>query len=203
MASRKIRPDQKNVAHPKMLRVKGSKSKKAKTPEDAIQSTVDYKIKAYRIYSQRIEDIVYTTLFANNNMPLWKKTKLADSIAGIADNVVMMPINDRFCLCMHLECKSDVGSMNVAQKKRAKQVPYNIIRTEKEFDSILREFNNITDRIVKLLESDIIINKCFSMDCKNEAGFVDEKGVIICEDCMIKRVNNGDKNFEDYKTLPF
>ena len=130
---RKIRSDQKGVAFPKMVKVKNSEKV---APEKVIQRQVNDFLDKAGFYYVRISDRAYKAVGGK-----------CDSMAGLPDNNVMLPLNDKFYLGCNLELKRKGGKKTPQQKARSMEVPYVF---EDDFDNVvelMREMVKIADKI--------------------------------------------------------
>lgn len=137
---RVIRADWKGFAFPKMKRVKSNPSKKAETPEATIQATVDVLLQNAGIPFFRLPDNMFRAIHADRSISNRMKAWILHELSGWADNIAFFPIDDKFCLCCHIENKSDKGKLRGKQKVRSKEIPYNIVRTEQDIRTLIKQF---------------------------------------------------------------
>lgn len=119
---------------------KKPKYKKPPVPEENIQAFADDLFKIKRIKYIRIPDNVFRWL--SINAP-W----LMKSLAGIADNVGMIPINDKYSLCLNLEIKTKTGQLHGRQKINAKELSWQIARSVEEVQKIIEDFEKAAEKL--------------------------------------------------------
>ena len=144
------RTDQKGVAFPKMKKVRKTK-KKASTPESTIQAIADLLLRSEGIPYMRFPDSFFRSIFANPHINVWTKKHLKDALAGYADNILFLPVSDKFCLACMMENKTETGKLTGMQKMRSKELPYNITRNEADIRALISEFQRVADLIKKEL----------------------------------------------------
>jgi hypothetical protein len=130
-----------------MKRVKSNPSKKATTPEATIQAIVDLLLQTEGIPFLRLPDNLFRAIHADKNISGRMKAWILHELSGWADNIAFIPIDDKFCLCCHIENKSDKGKLRGKQKVRSKEIPYNIVRTETDIRELIKLF---TDKVKEL-----------------------------------------------------
>lgn len=152
MEKRTPRSDQNKLKFPKVKRTKIGKKKKSGTPEKIIQGQVNGYLEAVGINFLRFPDTLFRAIFANPRIPPHIKRLIKTEIAGWPDNMLYIPVSDKFCLACAVECKSDVGKLRGMQKTRSKEIPFNIIRDFDNFKVLVSEFERAAEKIKNYLE---------------------------------------------------
>lgn len=139
---------------PKPTRKKKSRVKKAKTPEAYLQSQIDSLLALRGIKFIRVPDLVYRLCgWGNNKLKPWEKVALSQAFKGLPDNILMMgDLKGKYFVGMNLENKSDVGKQSAGQKKWAKELPVNVMRTFEEAEKAVNEFEVFVDWVETALE---------------------------------------------------
>jgi len=106
--------------------------------EADLQSFVDDYLVLRRIKSLRIPDGFFRWL--NGFAPLWARAAFNAVFAGQPDNICMIPISDKYCLCLNLELKSKQGSLHGKQKANARDYAWQVARSPEEAKRIIDEF---------------------------------------------------------------
>jgi len=134
------RPDQSGVAFPKKKRVK--KNKRASKPESDLQQIVNIKLSAQGIPYIRIPDSLLRSIFSGwYRIPPHVQADVSDHLAGWPDNMPILAVQFRgrfFWIVCPIELKTETGKLTPRQKERQREVsPFNIIKTQKEFDEMM------------------------------------------------------------------
>jgi len=148
------RTDQSGLKYPKMKTVDISELEEW-TPESTVQGWADALLRLKHIYYIRLPAELFMNIFRNPQIPVWIKRKIKLAIAGLPDNIAMIPLNDKFCLACNLECKSATGKFTGRQKTLSKEVPYNVVRTQKEIGELLDSFSKNAENIKKIKNTTI------------------------------------------------
>jgi hypothetical protein len=158
---RVARADQKGVAIPKLKKVRSRKSRAAACPESIIQNWANATLEAMGIPFLRLGESLLLNIFRNPSIPIHIKRHIKEAIAGWPDNILFLPITNHFSLCCMAEFKSDVGELHGKQKERAKELPFNVIRTTGELDELLKAFKDMAEYLKHDLTGKLIIGRRF------------------------------------------
>ena len=117
--------------------------------EAQLQNQCDDILEALNLEYLRIPDDLYRILYRHANQGV--KNAVSRGMGGHADNLVFIPINDKYSLCLHLELKSKKGKLHGRQKTR--KVPTQISRSPETTDKLLREFMAFATKIkIRLMD---------------------------------------------------
>jgi len=118
--------------------------------EAPLQKQLDDMIDALHLVCFRISDAAWRLIVTH-----WKPYQADQArkyLAGHADSNVLIPITNRYSLCCHVECKSDIGRLHGVQKGLAEKLPFQITRTPKKSQEIIYRFMDDAEKIKKILE---------------------------------------------------
>ena len=120
--------------------------------EDDLQSFTDDYLDIRHLKNYRIPNKFFAWL--NGYAPAWAKAAFNKVFAGFPDNLVLIRVSDKYCLCLNLELKSKLGSLHGRQKANARDYSWQIARTHNEVETIVQEFVENASTIQRLLEDD-------------------------------------------------
>jgi len=132
------------------------KKKWQKTPEylavseDALQEQANDLLAAYGIEYIRIPDGIWRWLQCN--APSHVQAFFKSTFRGMADNVCMIPISDKYSLCLNLELKSAKGKLHGKQKEKNAALSWQVSRSVDDTVRIVAEFKRDADRFRKLFD---------------------------------------------------
>jgi len=135
------RHDYSGFAFPKAQRKKSVE--RAAAPEKSIQAGLDARLRFAGIKYLRLSETLLRTIFANPMIPVHIKKIVSDELAGWPDNICYIPISDKYCLCAMIECKTTIGKLNGAQKRRSAGLPYVVVRSDNEAAAALAGFEKM------------------------------------------------------------
>ena len=116
-------------------------------PESIVQAAVDARLSFAHMPYLRLTETLLKHIFTNPTIPVHIKKILADELGGWPDNMAFIPVSDRYCLACLIENKSDKGKLHGRQKIKAAELPYNIIRSDKEAEALIADFEHIAGLI--------------------------------------------------------
>jgi len=144
MAKYRIRADQIGVAFPKKKRIK--KHKRASNPESELQHVVNIKLEGMGLPYLRIPDSLLRVMFSDRfHIPNHIRAEVSESIGGLPDNMVIQGFEHNdfyFWLVCPIELKTEIGKLTPRQKERMRETPFNIIKTQKDFDKLITIFQD-------------------------------------------------------------
>lgn len=113
--------------------------------EDALQQQANDYLEAKRIRYIRIPDKVWGWLAykATEAIKLWFRK----IFGGIPDNICILPINEKYNLCLALELKTKAGQLHGKQKHWSKELAVQISRSPEDTMRIIDAFECETERI--------------------------------------------------------
>lgn len=127
-----------------------SSKKRAWVPESILQTFINDLIVSRGIESHRVPDSFWAWA---RSLPAKEQCFLAALFAGRPDNVLFIPISDKYCLAMFSELKTatkkgePVGKLHGRQKVNARRIPWVISRTPQEIEGNINEFTKFADRL--------------------------------------------------------
>jgi len=124
---------QEGMKFKKMRKVRNSEKVQ---PEEVIQRQVNDFLNQAGFYYVRISDRAYRAVSGKD-----------DSLSGLPDNCVEIPINDKFFLGCNVELKRKGGKKTAQQKARSRETPYVFIDDFDEFLELIREMVKFKDSI--------------------------------------------------------
>ncbi|GAF80684.1 unnamed protein product [marine sediment metagenome] len=128
-------------------------SKKAGVSEKTIQSWVNHLLNIMHIPYLRIPDRTFAFIMGSRSVPIWVKSEMAEALGGFSDNILFAPLDGKHCLCRFVEVKTETGKLRQSQKYRQNQldVKYDIVRSPDELKPVMKEFEEMTKKIINLL----------------------------------------------------
>jgi len=113
--------------------------------EDALQKQANDYLELKRIRYIRIPDAIWRWLAykASEYVKKWFRF----IFGGIPDNICIIPINDKYNLCLALELKTKTGKLHGKQKHWSKDLAVQISRTPEDTMQIIDEFINEAERM--------------------------------------------------------
>ena len=107
--------------------------------EKTLQKAVNQYLKITHYPYIRIPDEIYRVCFASKNVPAHLKKIIADHIAGLPDNIIAIPIGEKFFIGCAIELKSPKGKLSKKQKEYQKIFNTNVIRNIEGLIELLSE----------------------------------------------------------------
>jgi len=120
--------------------------------EDAMQDQANDLLAAYGIEYIRIPDGIWRWL--QLNAPAHVQAFFKSTFRGMADNVCMIPISDKYSLCLCLELKSAKGKLHGKQKEKNAALAWQVSRSVDETIAIIDTFRSDAARFKKLAEGE-------------------------------------------------
>ncbi len=117
--------------------------------EDMIQNQCDDTLKALRLKFLRIPNWLW--LWIKKNAPIEVKDCMSEVFAGMPDNVVIVPVTEKYNLCLQLELKTEGGVLNKKQKKWAKETSVQVSRGVNQNIQIIEDFVEFADKLRRFL----------------------------------------------------
>ena len=113
--------------------------------ESQLQRQCDDYLEAFRIRYIRIPDGVwgYLAYKASESVKIWFRK----IFGGIPDNICILPINEKYNLCLALELKTKTGKLHGKQKHWSKELAVQISRSPEDTMQIIDEFVKEADRL--------------------------------------------------------
>ena len=105
--------------------------------DGGLQEQVDKFLDKEGLHSMRIEDEVYIAIKEHPNLGLETKKRLLKSLKNWPDNTIMIPIDDNLNVAICIESKSRDGNTTKGQRRFAKGVNVNVIRSVDELKKII------------------------------------------------------------------
>lgn len=119
-------------------------------PESHLQKRVDSILKFYHLKNIRIHSSFWRWVWFH--CPVKIKKLFTEYFTGMPDNIMFLPLDDNFSLCLQVELKTKIGKQNAAQKKWAKEISVVICRDDKEFQEILKKYFDLQKKIRGILK---------------------------------------------------
>jgi len=131
------------------------KSKRKDTPpgakkEDAVQCAVNEILEMKQIDYIRIPDHLW--FWIKTKCPTWLLMLCSKHLAGWCDNIPIIPVTPKYGLVCLLECKSAKGKTHGKQKRMAKRLNYQIIRSPEDAVKVIMQFEKDAEKIKELLK---------------------------------------------------
>lgn len=145
-----IKPGWEGFRFPKKKRIRVD-PKQPETPEKTIQAMTDIILQTSGISYLRLPDHMFKSIYFNRAISPRLKAWILHELSGWADNIAFIPLNDKFCLACMIENKTASGRLHGKQKQRARELPYNIVRSDKEAKQIVRGFKAFAERVKQLI----------------------------------------------------
>lgn len=139
------------------------KTKKGSKTEAPVQAALNYYLDLKGIDYFRIPDELFTFLIYHLEKAIRehrvseeiKIKKLLKTLKGWPDNMVHIPLTEKYLLSCPIECKSDKGKMHGEQKNKGRRLNYQIPRSEKEAIGIVERFLADFDSIENILNKEL------------------------------------------------
>ena len=113
-----IGSDKSTLAFPKFQKKKsGPKTKKAKRPEEVIQSQIEGLLKSYGLKFFHIPDNMLFFLMRNPAVPQWIRNLVKEYFKDLPDIIAFHKNQEGHNFCLLLELKTEVGSLSTGQKR--------------------------------------------------------------------------------------
>jgi len=131
----------------KKRKKKAKYPKKAKAPENYLQAQVNSMLEWMNIKYIRIPDLIGRLCSRYSPLKPWEKEILSDAFKGAPDNILMIPINDRYFLGLNIELKSEVGTLSKGQRDWKKEVPVTVCRDLGGVQKALKDLLGMVDHL--------------------------------------------------------
>jgi hypothetical protein len=116
---------------------KKSPRARAIVPEASIQSAVDDYLAVINLRSVRIPDAIWRWIAAK--APTGVRMWFGRVFGGLPDNIVLIPLNERYALALLLELKTTAGQLHGKQKTESKRLPWRVARSVEEAVEIINQ----------------------------------------------------------------
>ena len=128
---------------PKPTRRKKAVKRKADTPESILQAFAEGLLKSMGIPYLRLSTGLMTALFGGYGGKKGYHCQLAKELKGWPDIMAFKQVDEKYCLILFLELKTDIGKLRQSQKNRNAELGYvyQVARTEQEIEAIIKEFD--------------------------------------------------------------
>jgi len=121
------------------------KDGKATIKEDALQQQCNDYLEIKRIRYIRIPDSVWRWLAYKASEAIKKWFRFI--FGGLPDNICIIPINEKYNLCLALELKTETGKLHGRQKHWSKELAVQISRSPEDTMRIIDEFECEAERM--------------------------------------------------------
>jgi hypothetical protein len=126
----KVKKGWEGFALPKKQRVRPAP--KAKESEATLQAKTNALLDYAGIEYLRMSSDLYRCIFANPTIPIHIKRFIKEQIAGWPDNMIFLPISDKYNLSLNIELKTSIGKQNHRQADLARRIAIQVLRSEDE-----------------------------------------------------------------------
>lgn len=111
---------------------------------------VNIKLAGQGVFQLRVPDSLFRTIFGERSrVPSHIQADISEHLAGWPDSLGLLPFTYRgksFWLACPIELKTEIGKLTARQKERIREMgPYNILRTQQEFDELITIYQELYD----------------------------------------------------------
>jgi len=129
-------------------------AKEGSDTESPVQEALDMYIELKALPHIRIPDSIWRWIHSKKaNVPTYMKKIFSDSLAGWPDDMIFLPLTDKYLIACPIEAKSRTGRFSSSkQKKMAKELNYQIPRSPVASINIINEFIDFATQLREELE---------------------------------------------------
>ena len=142
---------EKQIGYKKKKDLPASEGSKTESP---VQEALDMYIELKALPHLRIPDSIWRWIHSSkSNVPDYMKKIFSNSLAGWPDDMVFLPLTDKYLLACPLEAKSRTGRFSSSkQRKMAKELNYQIPRSPVDVVNMINEFIEFATQLREELE---------------------------------------------------
>jgi hypothetical protein len=129
-------------------------AKEGSDTESPVQEALDMYIELKALPHIRIPDSIWRWIHSKKaNVPDYMKKIFSDSLAGWPDDMVFLPLTDKYLIACPLEAKSRTGRFSSSKQRRmAKELNYQIPRSPVDVVNMINEFIDFATQLKKDIE---------------------------------------------------
>ena len=116
--------------------------KKDKTPEAALQRFLDDLLKVKKLRNFRIPDNFWSFLFATTKFNMGLRRQFAGIFGGWPDNMVFLPLTDKYLIALPIELKTQKGRLHGKQVTMGFDMNYTVARDSEAILAAVEQFEN-------------------------------------------------------------
>ena len=128
------------------------KNNKIVVPESALQNQLNDLLLQVQLKYIRMSDTIWNWII--HHAPPKIRKMLSEMFAGMPDNIVIAPINERYNLCMAIELKTEKGVFGKKQKNWREEIAVQENRSTKENEKSVLEFLETQKKLQEFMKNE-------------------------------------------------